>query len=116
MTDTLQKIIAEMREAAGKRWADSWADNYRRWADQLDALASLVGAWQPIESAPRDGTRVLLLGSDKRHADGYWKARAGHGCWVWPYVKAEPRKWMPLPRPPNDQVKGDGTRSGPVGP
>lgn len=63
--------------------------------------------WRPIETAPKDGTRVLLLGRNKRHADGHWEAKAynGNGCWVWPYVKAEPRNWMPLPQPPQEKDK-----------
>lgn len=58
--------------------------------------------WQPIETAPRDGSSVLLLGRGGRHADGFWEAKAyaGNGCWVWPYVKCEPLHWMPLPAPP----------------
>ena len=61
--------------------------------------------WRPIETAPKDGTRVLLLGRGMRHADGHWESKAynGNGCWVWPYVKAEPRNWMPLPPPPQEQ-------------
>lgn len=61
--------------------------------------------WQPIETAPRDGTSVLLLGRGGRHADGFWepKAYACNGCWVWPYVKCEPSHWMPLPVAPKPE-------------
>lgn len=64
--------------------------------------------WQPIETAPRDRTSVLLLGRGGKHADGFWepKAYAGNGCWVWPYVKCEPSHWMPLPPPPAARAKG----------
>lgn len=68
--------------------------------------------WQPIETAPRDGTSVLLLGRGGRYADGFWepKAYSGNGCWVWPYVKCEPTNWMPLP----GQEVGAGGTANPV--
>lgn len=63
--------------------------------------------WKSIETAPKDGTLVLLLGKDQRHADGYWQGRTpftGNGHWVWPYVNREPTHWMPLPPPPKERA------------
>jgi hypothetical protein len=61
-----------------------------------------VSAWQPIESAPKDGTPVIV------HAGGNTRV-----CWFgtcgWTYhqryggaatVVLEPTHWMPLPEPP----------------
>jgi hypothetical protein len=51
--------------------------------------------WQPIDTAPQDGTRVLLW------AEG--KCRVGN----WIYYPADannpvaPTHWMPLPEPPS---------------
>ena len=61
-----------------------------------------MSGWQPIETAPKDGTVVLLLGRSGRHADGFFEPKAynGIGVWVWPYVHAEPTHWQPLPEPP----------------
>ena len=79
--------------------------------------------WQPIETAPRDGTRVMLW---RGFADlGKWSemviAEWHHGAWCWPdpgknptthgewtdcdliegYEDAKkPTHWMPLPAPP----------------
>ena len=58
--------------------------------------------WQPIDTAPRDGTYVLLLGTAGRMADGKWVAR--YGAWSWPYVLDEPTHWMPLPPEPKEQT------------
>jgi hypothetical protein len=62
--------------------------------------------WQPIETAPKDGSTMLLRGKgDHRIADGYWLQDADKGCgaWVWPYVHSEPIHWMPLPPFPPTQ-------------
>ncbi|WP_098020853.1 hypothetical protein [Orrella dioscoreae] len=73
-------------------------------ADQVRAavLADREGRqqWQPIETAPRDGSTILLRGKgDHRIADGYWLQAAynGNGAWVWPYVHSEPVTWMLVP-------------------
>ena len=54
--------------------------------------------WQLIETAPKDGTCILLRGTGGRHADGFWEPRAynGNGCWVWPYIHGTPTHWTPL--------------------
>lgn len=60
---------------------------------EVERLRALP-TWQPIETAPKDGTRILLASSKKsRVADGFWK----QGHWVWPYILLEPARWMPLP-------------------
>lgn len=69
--------------------------------------------WQPIEAAPRDGTRVLLYsrlsGSDnERVMLGYWEESDDDECdagWMtdsewWPDFDFT--HWQPLPGPPND--------------
>lgn len=79
-------------------------------AEQLKAQAAEIArlkaaqTWQPIETAPKDGSTVLLRGrGDHRIADGYWlqDAYGGLGAWVWPYVHSEPHHWMPLPAGPD---------------
>lgn len=57
---------------------------------------------QPIETAPKDGSRIVLYMRPLRHqvtpllADGFW-CQTG---WVWPYVYREPTHWTHLPQPP----------------
>ena len=60
--------------------------------------------WQPIETAPKDGTRVLLADSSVA-ADGYFDylLNKGNGSWVWPYVKREPTHWKSMPEFPKQE-------------
>lgn len=55
--------------------------------------------WQPIETAPKDGTRLLLANTTGKLADGVWSTR--YEVWSWPYMMTEPTHWMPLPAKPD---------------
>jgi len=57
--------------------------------------------WQPIETAPKDGSFILLATPKGRIADGFWSPV--YGVWSWPYVMVEPTHWMPLPERPGAQ-------------
>lgn len=64
--------------------------------------------WQPIETAPKDGTRVLLFVPPYGPSTGHYEpARVNWGpnasLWVSHSVlnkEAAPTHWMPLPTPP----------------
>ena len=61
--------------------------------------------WQPIETAPRDGSWVLGHSSENAHEDVVyvmeWFERDG---WLKVYhdCSAHPTHWQPLPAPPKD--------------
>lgn len=59
--------------------------------------------WQPIETAPKDGSFILLATPKGRIADGFWSPV--YGVWSWPYVMVEPTHWMPLLERPNAQAQ-----------
>ncbi len=81
--------------------------------------------WQPIETAPRDGTEVLLALKGKHRAClGYWidseDVRYGksvrkrqlwsvESMWILHGDEPEPTHWMPLPElpPPSSTVSPD---------
>ena len=71
--------------------------------------------WQPIETAPKDGT-LLILGSSKRDDEyggyamqGFWDRdpeNDGGQCWrlsAYDMERATPTDWMPLPEPPTEK-------------
>ena len=71
-----------------------------------------MSAWQPIETAPKDGTSILVYGPDIRQPF-YMDVCAWPPNWEgkWPvaymaYAAGEPTHWMPLPQPPlTDEVQ-----------
>lgn len=72
--------------------------------------------WQPIETAPKDGTPVLLCSTENEQYRVFCPCewiKAGEisedGFWLWwqagPAYLVEvssPAHWMPLPTPPKD--------------
>lgn len=84
-------------------------------SDSIRGAKSYVGGWRPIETAPKDGTRMLLvtvLGDGTKRVDlGHWPIRPIHDQWSEEHQVVDPRwcegdhiplwrtveKWMPLP-------------------
>ncbi len=73
-------------------------------------MTALPVGWKPIESAPKDGSRVLLW---NRHFDAPCSGQFyGFGDWrmdgnLPPFVY-QPSHWMPLPAAPCQTCNGHG--------
>lgn len=99
----LEKAKAKLEKASDKYVKAVLEDMMAEWKQPLGN----VGGWQPIETAPMDGTDILLWFG---HSVGWislckWYQKKKRGwCWVCSYDhKAhlwEPTHWMPLPEPP----------------
>lgn len=75
--------------------------------------------WQPISTAPKDGTQIRLyipafVEGDKSlgyaapgQREGFWAGSLKHGRWVTPGTMStegiHPSHWMPLPSPPESE-------------
>jgi len=88
--------------------APAWysADEASAWADGYNAClaAQPQSPWQPIDTAPRDGRRILLCWDDSdtlsAHVElGKRKAFAWANTYGNPFA-GEPTHWMPLPDSP----------------
>lgn len=92
---------------------------YEHTDDAIEAWNSIGSAWQPIDTAPKDGSRILLFYSKSRKegvtetAVGRWEIQKYHDR-PRPYWENEkyigdvsykrenpPTHWMPLPSPPS---------------
>ncbi|QEL18756.1 hypothetical protein PX52LOC_05793 [Limnoglobus roseus] len=65
-------------------------------------------SWQPIETAPKDGTEVLLLSHPAAmlppdYAVAYWDEVDEVWYWNKPKRFLCPTHWMPLPAPPQTE-------------
>lgn len=79
------------------------------WADAASTGTAPQG-WQPIATAPKDGSWIMLYvrWQDKRDIIGCgqwtWDGE-GRKVWFWPWSNA-PTHWQPLPSPPPDPTTG----------
>jgi hypothetical protein len=83
-----------------------------------DVLALAAPQWMPISTAPKDGTRVLLLLPDNSISVGFWHddkyAKKPRPFWrydAWDHMVSicrafQPTRWLPLPKPP-PQTEGE---------
>lgn len=75
--------------------------------EQDNLAAETVVGWQPIETAPRDGTWILMyrahdIAQARRQIDVFSKNKEWGGI-GWAYGDdAQPTHWIPLPAPPTD--------------
>lgn len=111
LVEALKKAIATL-ERDGDEWQIC---QYLRTAisqSQSKAAPARVGTeWQPIETAPKDGSTVLtfrLFNGAPQIADAKWFSDAGEwGQRSWRYPsEGGPTHWMPLPATPQPQEGG----------
>ena len=79
--------------------------------DPSDRHWASGGERQPIETAPKDGAYVLLIGARQQDvASGYWLQSAynGVGAWIWLFVHKNPVGWAPLPASPTIEGESNG--------
>jgi hypothetical protein len=64
-----------------------------------------MSEWQPIETAPKDGTWLLLFGNPHgwhmRYAIGNWFEGHGPWCGLEAEYLGDITHWMPLPTAPD---------------
>lgn len=104
---------AEIAAIAAEFIAADWEpDRYYRDLDLVAFVAAIearakASAWQPIETAPKDGTRVILFDAQREPKEmiARWKADAWWGdptpsgkSTVWRDDTGA--HWQPIPPPP----------------
>ncbi len=112
MTTDTDSLRALARHFAAEDMLET-AEELFEFASEIDRLRE----WRPIETAPKDGTEIILTGRYSRTAGpaihnreyvmrvttGYWSANrwqtGNFGMWE------EPTHWKPLPEPPDLEEK-----------
>lgn len=61
--------------------------------------------WLPIDEAPRDGKRIVLLNKESGVSStaywAHWLIDGKYGVWVsWPYIHGDPTHFTTLPDSP----------------
>jgi hypothetical protein len=79
----------------------------------------MIGEWQPIETAPRDGTRIIVY---RPKFDGNYIPQVGYDFWMtgsyysecWGKSRKDcpPTHWMPFPEPPSSPVTRPQSQTG----
>ena len=101
-----------------------WIDDVKRRLKAITEPAERADQWQPIATAPKDGTHILACrnacditdvsvvrwdelasGGWMCMADGF-RAIAAQGDFGTDYQEITPTHWMPLPLPPQEQARG----------
>ena len=78
-------------------------------ADRIDALTAEVERlkgqdWQPIETAPKNGTCVLVVSQHGSWFAGFFVAYWAGDHWAYSVNRrCNPTHWRPLPTPPASQ-------------
>jgi hypothetical protein len=72
--------------------------------DAIEIVRKHTG-WQPISTAPKDGTRILVFQNGGRGI-AWWQGTGGEPSHLWCHHDGDfraycnPTHWMPLPPPP----------------
>jgi hypothetical protein len=59
-----------------------------------------MSEWKPIETAPKDGTWILIAAKDLHPCDAQWAKDENQEGWVdiGGFFSTQPTHWQPLPK------------------
>ncbi len=110
-----QEIIKKMAEAIYDSCGIGELD-YQLAKASYNAIKDLIPQWQPIESAPRDGSEVYVwvtgngnYKTEARFLNNKWHDyrvdnSSGYGQMEWSPIDGNITHWMPLPQPPETEA------------
>jgi len=76
--------------------------------ERVGTVEPTFGSWQPIETAPKDGTEILVWHSQcETHEITRWIAH--DEMWYSEFNEKDITLWMPLPPPENQNSSRDGS-------
>jgi len=94
-------VDEEADGAWGEVWHNATPHDMQKYGGYRKYIrANLVPQWQPIETAPKDGTEILVFHPERNEQfvcylkEGYWMFAPDAA------LATDPTHWMPLPNPP----------------
>lgn len=117
MTDTIEKLIEATQVAVDHAVTEEGSYLEKKLCRTLPAIKAMyeenkrlreANTWQPIETAPKDGTAILLLIPDVGWIEGWYFSNTKDDGWETCIgFIGEPTHWFSLPEPPHaDTIKG----------
>lgn len=107
MTDPVDRAaVREMFKLWRNRFAYTSGKTFLADLDDLPSVSAEKPSWQPIKTAPKDGTVVIGFDMTKDDDDGLphgvdFMRTDDRGVWIDPLTnRLSPTHWMPLPSPP----------------
>jgi hypothetical protein len=102
----LRTLIEHWRKSAeyehNENQNPQYAEGLDDCANELEALLSALPEtpWQPIGTAPKDGTSILVWDEGICIVTAWVETDDGAGFWDAALIEPPPQFWMPLPAPP----------------
>ena len=96
MTDTTERVARAIWTAAKDNAAASWEGHISEARAAIEAMPG----WQPIETAPRDGTKFLGVTKSGRMKVDWFDVTLSVSQFAHERGDNGYTHWMPLPEPP----------------
>ena len=103
----VEKTLGEIAFEVGYDMPYSSAESWQAVADAV-IQAHEARRWKPIETAPKDGTSILIyIPAFKEWTaivaqSHFYKAGRGKGYW-WDFANMDPTHWTAIPAPPTKE-------------
>lgn len=132
MTDLVSQLVGALEELLHECEQGIATSPHARIEARAALTAAKAGGWLPIETAPKDGTVVILgraeddasvvttghwqeaeedgvdyMGADAGFVDEHYqefKPGRSFGSPSYRYAQTQPTAWQPLPNPPKEQA------------
>jgi hypothetical protein len=108
----IERVARAIAETEGFAWDSEEQDEVNRALARAlarVAIAAMEPKWQPIDTAPKDGTDIIVY---RPKFDGpyipevgtdYWHERLN--CWGNSRSNTPPTHWQPFPKPVAEELK-----------
>lgn len=116
-SDTIARILRRVAELPDRSSPTDWPEALMVTHEELEAILAdelaWIPRWQPIETAPKDGTEIMGYCAGLRmfglmSYEAWESAGVRQGMWATNDggYQRSPTHWMPLPAAPKEVIRG----------